>query len=463
MSRCLAIISDLHISEGTLDDCDEELENHFVSFLESLRRRPGSCELIINGDFLDFVQATPWSGGELEDSTGEGVPLCFTENQSVEKLTAIEKGHPLIFEAIRTFLMPEDNRLVILPGNHDPDFYWPRVREQFATAVCPTAKSDRLYFCLDRGYRPAERPWLWIEHGHQLDPVNSFFVGGEERWSADRPPILNGADGTRRLYECTGTRFMIRYLNGLDARYPYVDNVKPFSRFLRIFGASALVPGWGPLDAAVAVTKMLAYLSGTAVTRSGDLLGVETEDGESPPHALFAWIDQASDAQRRVVANKLRNEGFELPMPLDALLDRPDDLARLAEFLASHAELVAGIGEKDPALLGSNPGTLTLKKGFNANETEELYAGAMRVAREPITTVVMGHTHEAVERLTPFTYFNTGSWTRYYRFAKKEATAAWRFLREQSYDRFPYQLRYVAVPSGGASATMETWYERSKA
>ena len=150
-------------------------------------------------------------------------------------------------------------------------------------------------------------------------------------------------------------------------------------------------------------------------------------------------------------------------MPLDALLDRPDDLAGLVEFLAAHPELLAEVGEKDPALLGNNPGTLTLKQGFNANETEDLYAGAMRIASDVITTVVMGHTHEVVERLKPFTYFNTGSWTRYYRFAKKEQTAPWRLLRQQSYERFPYQLRYVAVPPDGASATIETWSERFKA
>jgi UDP-2,3-diacylglucosamine pyrophosphatase LpxH len=123
MGRWLAIISDLHISEGALDDCDEELEDQFVSFLDSLRRSCNPCELIINGDFLDFVQATPWSGGGLEGSTVEGIPLCFTEDQSIEKLKAIAKGHPRIFAAIRTFLTPCDNRLVVLPGNHDPDFF----------------------------------------------------------------------------------------------------------------------------------------------------------------------------------------------------------------------------------------------------------------------------------------------------------------------------------------------------
>lgn len=461
MSRRLVIISDLHISEGALDDCDREIEGHFVSFIESLGDGH-HCELVINGDFLDFVQATPWSGSDLEGSTAAGVALCFTEDQSLAKLKAIIKGHPQIFEALRGFLKRAENRLVILPGNHDPDFYWPCVQRLFTEAVSMLAEGDQVHFYLERSYRPNGLPWLLIEHGHQYDPVNSFFIAGKEYWGHKQPPILTDTHGVKRLYECTGTRFLIRFLNSLDARYPFVDNVKPFSRFLTIFGASALVPGWGPLSAGVVVTKMISYLSGTAITRPGDLLGVDTEDGESPPHPLVAWIQQASDLQRKTLADSVKAGGFNLSKPLGLLIDRPDDLAQFVEFLANHTDLLADLGEKSPALLGSNPGTLTLKRGFNANETEDLYAGAAAVARGPITTVVMGHTHEGVERATPFTYFNTGSWTRYFRFAAKEPTAAWHLLRDQSYEQFPYQLRYVEVPRDGHAARIFTWRERHK-
>jgi UDP-2,3-diacylglucosamine pyrophosphatase LpxH len=464
MDRWLAVISDLHIGEGVLDDFDQELEGHLVEYLDWLGDRPEPVELVINGDFLDFAQASPWSGGDLEDTTAQGIPLCFTEPQSVGKLTAIQSAHPKIFAALNAFLLRRDeNRLVILPGNHDVDFFWPQVRKQFAAVVDPNFKSQQLYFCLDRAYRPAGYSWLWIEHGHQHDQVNSFFAGGEQRWNSDNPPIFSASDGTPRLLECTGTRFMIRYLNGLDARYPYVDNVKPFSRFIRIFGASALAPGRGPLDAAVAVTKMLTYVAGTIVTRPGDLLGVETEDGATLPHALIAWIDQASDGDRKRLTSALRERGFRLPMPLDMLLNRPDDMARLVDFLAANLDLLEGLGEKNDALLGDNAGTLALKRGFNANETEDVYQGAVRVACEGVTTVVMGHTHEPIERKTHFSYFNTGSWTRYYRFAKDEATAAWTILRDRSYERFPYQLRYMLVRPSDTAATMEIWRERFRA
>jgi UDP-2,3-diacylglucosamine pyrophosphatase LpxH len=463
MDRWLFIISDLHISVADLDDFDPELEEHLVAFLSSLCDRREPVELILNGDFLDFVQAPPWSGKDLESATSDGIPLCFTEEQSISKLCAIEAAHERTFVALKNFLSSnENNILVILPGNHDPDFFWPAVQDRIKATVQPTSSSGRVHFCLSRSYRPVGCPWLWIEHGHQLDDVNSFFVRDEEFWSEQRPPILTDAYGKRRLLECTGSRFLVRYLNGIDARYPYVDNVKPFSRFLRIFGVAALTPGRGPLDAAIAVTKMLAYLAGTAITRPVDLLGLEDENGDTVPHALAAWIMEASDAERLELGDALRRRGFNLPIPLEALLDRDNELARLIDFLADNSDLVERLGEKNAALLGEQEGTLTLKRGFTANETEDLYRGASHIASGDVTTVVMGHTHEAIERAKSFTYFNTGSWTRYYRFAEHEPTAAWNMLRERSYERFPFHLRYVVVKPGASFATMETWFERSK-
>src|SRR5439155_11225955 len=118
-----------------------------------------------------------------------------------------------------------------------------------------------LIYSLDPVYRPTMCPSVWIEHGHQHDPVNNFLFKGEPCWSANNPPIRRDQWGTERLYECIGTRFLIQFLNDLDKKYPYVDNVKPFWRFLQLFGASALRPGFGSVQAAVAVAFMDAFLA----------------------------------------------------------------------------------------------------------------------------------------------------------------------------------------------------------
>src|ERR1700710_2275026 len=131
ISMRLLVISDLHIGSGTLDDCDPELERGIVAFLDSVAAQPEPTLLVINGDFLDFVQAEPWKTGDLEGVADDGTPLCFTEQQSVHKLNSIVQSHQAIFAALGRCVAPESgHQVVILPGNHDADFFWLRVREE---------------------------------------------------------------------------------------------------------------------------------------------------------------------------------------------------------------------------------------------------------------------------------------------------------------------------------------------
>ena len=230
---------------------------------------------MINGDFLDFAQAPPWQGNDLESLSQDAqLPLCFTEEQSCIKLAAIMAAHPSFVASLNGFLAARpENRLTILPGNHDADFFFPEVRRHLRYGVSSDERiSDRISFNLDQVYHPTAA--IWIEHGHQHDPCNSFFIEGRARWSSVTPPIFDDQEGKPRLYECVGTRFLIKFLNQLDRDYPFVDNVKPFSIFLRLFAASALVPGFGPLKATVAAWSMLHYIASTVTHNRSDLLGL---------------------------------------------------------------------------------------------------------------------------------------------------------------------------------------------
>src|SRR4051794_8079044 len=128
----LLVISDLHMGAGPLDDFEPEIEKHFVDFLHEWREADDGAELVVNGDLLDFVQAPPYkgkyNGRELRGKSEDNVPLCFTEEQSCAKLDAIYCEHKTSFEALGEFLAHRpENHIVILPGNHDADFYWPAV------------------------------------------------------------------------------------------------------------------------------------------------------------------------------------------------------------------------------------------------------------------------------------------------------------------------------------------------
>jgi UDP-2,3-diacylglucosamine pyrophosphatase LpxH len=447
----IIVISDLHISAGKLDDFDKELEAHFVHFLEELGRRKYPLELVINGDFLDFVQAPPYGGPDLQSQSNEKVPLCFTQAQSRQKLSAIHASHEPTFQALNRFLTANaDNALVVLPGNHDPDFFWPNVRDDFVRHVSggDTSLARRVRIHLESAYQPSQCPGVWIEHGQQYDPINSFSISEYPYWSENNPPILS--DGHQhRLYACLGTRFLIDYLNDLDADYPFVDNVKPFSRFVRLFLASSADSRFGPVRAAVASWRILKYLMTLGLRHPKDLLGIsQIEDGTST--TLIERLKTMPKTNKKQFARI--NEAFPGDRDLRLLLNDSSEQERILQWLANHLELLdEPQAVSKPSLLsidGTDDQYLSLGKGFQMNETALLVDAAIKrlgAKDRRIQLVVMGHTHEPVEKPEGLNYFNTGSWTRYYRFGGDDHPSAWSILQEESYKTFPYKLNYVEI------------------
>ncbi|MCP4107299.1 MAG: hypothetical protein GY749_17445 [Desulfobacteraceae bacterium] len=445
-NRSIVVISDLHIGAGVLDDFDDDLESCFCDFLVKLSSENTSVELVINGDFLDFVQANPWQKRELRSFTRDNIPLCYTEEQSVEKLTEIHKSHENVFRAIGDFLRArKQNQLTILPGNHDADFFWKRVRDIFSEKI---SAADQIRFFLEQQYFSPDSPNVCIEHGHQYDPINSFRVGGKACWSEKFPPIFKDVTEKERLYECIGTRFLNKFLNELDLMYPFVDNVKPFGRFLSIFGTSALVPGYGPLKAAVAVRAMLEDLITTFSHTPRDILERKSTKGIDPRPVLKNAVAELTDSERKSFIDRLREKKYPIEIPLSMIANDLEKTEDLLEFLAENFDIIPDIGEPDSSYLSTagEQGMLELSRGFFIDETKELTKAAEQLLKKHNTgTVVMGHTHEAVNITQPVNYINTGCWTKFYHFEKHEKTRPWSFLKTFSYKRFPYQLNYIEI------------------
>lgn len=442
------VISDLHVGAGQTDDCDEELEGLTASFINRIGSR-GRRELIIAGDFLDFAQAPPWKGAELEGISEEGVRLCFTEPQSLQKLDAIAARHPRIFEALGAFIATDaSNLLTILPGNHDADFFWPQIRSRFAELIGATsgARERQLQFHLQEYYRPPCLPKVWIEHGHQHDPINSFYVNGQPRWSEETPPIFNDLSGEPRLYECVGTRFLVRFLNDIDVLYPFVDNVKPFSRVFELYLKSALVPGFGPLRAAVAAWAMVKFLARTAGTAPSDLLS----NGPSvppPEEWLAAHVSSMGKSTQQAFIACLAKHGFRVDRPISMLVKDRERAEKLLDFLADKPEVLNILPLDDPSALGldSTEGMLSLSSGFLKDESTLLRGAAQRILslQDGVSTVLMGHTHERIFELPK--YVNMGSWTRYHVDTTSSRLHSWETLRTKNYEHFPFELSAIEL------------------
>lgn len=258
----IVIVSDFHMGEGFLPEkrVYSRTENFFedkafYAFLQYLDQEVAGTgkhiTLVINGDFLDFlrVRSLPadaerrvferyvrWLGrqnpgqtfniDEYEKSYG----LNTHELKSVWKLQRIVKGHPLVFDALAEFIL-QGHRLIVVKGNHDLEFYWPKVREEFRkllaarlpgkNGVYRTAR-ERLKF-LNEKILFAQRAvivedTIYIEHGHQYEPVTSVYSTPERHGELSLPP---------------GSLFNRYMINTIEMISPIVANVRPITEFMR--------------------------------------------------------------------------------------------------------------------------------------------------------------------------------------------------------------------------------------
>jgi 3',5'-cyclic AMP phosphodiesterase CpdA len=243
--RYHAVVSDLHFGDGgKLDDFVHEQElKTFLSYVsEQGRVRSGSAELVINGDFIDFLQVQPLRHGPWREA--------------IDKVSRVAGAHPDTFEALGRFVK-EGNRVVILPGNHDIELSFREVQEAF-TALIAAGDPDvtsRIVFPNSEPLGSHFRGWehgpfayrlkapsapglsVYIEHGNQFDVVNSF---NHRKFFHE-----SLADHIRMPW---GSRFVLDILNDVEARFPYIDKIRP--RHAALMPLRAQAPGrlrwaWG--------------------------------------------------------------------------------------------------------------------------------------------------------------------------------------------------------------------------
>src|SRR5262249_61468137 len=122
--------SDPHLgADPGLDDfiADEE----FADFLNFHGAKWPDLHLVINGDWIDFLQIDPYPEKRARREDLEEVyPLRMTEDQAVAATQRTIDRHPLFFRALREFLEQPGRRITILRGNHDIELAFPAVQQR---------------------------------------------------------------------------------------------------------------------------------------------------------------------------------------------------------------------------------------------------------------------------------------------------------------------------------------------
>lgn len=299
------VVSDLHLGPGkqTLTPHSYMHEDFFsdkvfADFLHKLDdERPCNSSskkwrLIINGDFFEFMQIlclpTPlydeeqWNlGGGVTDT----VPMTQDENEkrdglvtselkSAWKLGKVGEGHPEFFKALAEFVW-KGNDLVLVKGNHDVEFYWPKVRKKFVELLNDALvqkkdtqrdpqkviaqkdtqdeilkKWEESYFFeneksiwTDKGTLKGTLQFceefyqdgpLYAEHGNQHDPANKF-----REFKYPVHPLFPAASDAKNnkgeaLIEFPFGSIFVRYFfNEVEKYFSYADNIKPTTEALR--------------------------------------------------------------------------------------------------------------------------------------------------------------------------------------------------------------------------------------
>ena len=398
------VISDLHLGMGWLEDKDNKKKWHpwedfmyddqFKRYLDFIAR-DGGDELIINGDWIDFMQLEPvaYRAGLYSE---DGHQLGWTEADSMQKLEncVAANAHKAFFDDLRSFLATTKVKLTIMMGNHDPDLFWPQVQQK-VRELLGAPDHSKLQFVRQSVMRGTAH----IEHGNQYcSPENKFF-------NPENITHKCTADGKERLELNWGTIFVMEFFNDLETKLPFADNLKTQSRALYL----GIKNGWirGRI-----VGLFIKFLVGAGIPWSSIVANVLSEQKREP----YQLIQQIDDPQLRFELLKI----YESEDSTKSAIDQEIALTPEEEWKAINQQehppvtidmLTPDVEEASPTL------------GIFRDEPE--FRGAADILKRPgIEYVIFGHTHTEIDGATPGAkikkYFNTGSWVNSIDLSKKE-------------------------------------------
>jgi UDP-2,3-diacylglucosamine pyrophosphatase LpxH len=215
LKKIKIVLSDLHLGKGRrLDNGGtnpleefyfEEKLVEFIHYYSTGMYRDYEVEMVINGDFLNFLQV---------DYKGHFLTV-ITESVALEVLKSIVSGHEKVFHALADFVAKPNHSLTYVVGNHDQAMIWPACRAAFNALVGKQIRFKNLVYFFDG---------VHIEHGHMHEAANrmdpkKFFLKKDLA-----EPILNLP---------FGSHFFVELVLRIKEKYPHVDKIRPFAKMVR--------------------------------------------------------------------------------------------------------------------------------------------------------------------------------------------------------------------------------------
>lgn len=184
----LILLSDVHLGSDLVhhaqpdapprNPASERRNRDLAALFDWYREHPHdgrAWRLVIAGDFIDFAGmsvpydlATETAPTEEERLHGLG----NARDHTLAKIRLVMEHDVVVMQSLARFLAA-GNSLVIVRGNHDVDWHWEEVQEEFRAGLARHApvRRDQIEFAPWFYY---EEGVVFVEHGHQYDAYCSY-------------------------------------------------------------------------------------------------------------------------------------------------------------------------------------------------------------------------------------------------------------------------------------------------
>lgn len=390
----LFVISDLHLGGDNPHAMSQPRKlAEFVSGLPRKLAADEALDLVIAGDFIDFLSVPPWS-----DWTADPAEAIAKLNKVVGKAGDGEGFSP-VFDALGAHVAA-GHRLTVMLGNHDLELTLPPVQNAFLERL-GASPHDVLFLLDGRAYRVGG---ALIEHGNRYDNANANDFTHLRALSS----VLSRGEtpgDEAKVTVSTGSQLVQRVVNPLKGRYPFVDLLQPAGVLLLY-----LIASFEPSLVRKHLTEIPLLLGAQKKAEAN-------AEGKKPGATanVAGSVDEVNPALRaafpdldNAISSPAENVGF-----FDAVSGVWDSV-----FSDSIAELVQKNKPISPERLAKIRIALgdfvAQDRSFDRSGPDGPYANAAGrlLQLAGVETVVMGHTHLArhhgpAERAT---YINTGTW-----------------------------------------------------
>jgi UDP-2,3-diacylglucosamine pyrophosphatase LpxH len=492
----------------------------FKGFLDQIKNeakgRSVAADLIIVGDFLELWQS-PVKVCSLEPCTederagrirkdceyldAKGVEkedLGCTEADALERARRALGAHEQTLREIGDFANADENRVVIIVGNHDAALVFDRVKTETLKAI--GARPDRVWIATE-GFWLSPDGLIFAEHGHQIEgDVNAYEAlpascvdAGGKRVACDRPGV--------HLKRPWGENFVQKYYEQYEAQYPIIDNVSELGEGVTL-GILAAGIG-GTLDALAKGFKFLllqqsrAQMVAALGKDEAQPLPYDFEAIRAQGRAFLATSilgAQTDDQVRREVQQAVQSGTLAVNITdfsdeeLRTLCDVREDARRVQKRRAETVTIEAcprkgsssNLGAGDDATLGAIATNLfTTERGRFQRRFSALRNALGNSGRptQDFQLYVYAHTHLAHSEIKPFgssaswspAMFNTGAWqhvatpAQLEKIREAEKLPAWKALLAITPEKLPPCFSFVLVEPYKAgerdkiSARMNWW------